>query len=65
MLVSDPANVVRYVGGYTAEKQSAFILDQRILGELAAGGTPKALPMFGCAVSEKLRGSVDPLGLRQ
>ena len=68
---SAPVLVVRaatgggyYVGGYTRRKQAAQIHDTEILERIARGESLDALPIFGCAVSARLRAALDPLGLK-
>jgi hypothetical protein len=63
-VVADPANRVKYVGGYTDRKQGEVIRDTDVLARLVQGQDVEALPTFGCAVSKKLQSAVDPLGLR-
>ena len=64
LVVADPADRVRYVGGYTDRKQGEFVRDADVLSRLVEGHEVEALPTFGCAVSAKLQSAVDPLGLR-
>jgi hypothetical protein len=56
LLVIDPAGRLRYSGGYTERKQGPKIMDLAILEE-ARLGAPRldSLPIFGCAVSERLK----------
>lgn len=61
LVIADPANRLRYVGGYTARKQGPDIQDTRILEELRADRSIEALPLFGCAVSRELREALNPL----
>ncbi len=65
LVIADPTNAVRYVGGYTDRKQSEKIQDEEMFALLAKGETPSPLPVFGCAVAKKLQDTVDPLGLRR
>jgi len=58
LAVLDPANHLRYVGGYSQRKQGPTIDDLRILSELRQGATVARLPLFGCAVSARLRQQV-------
>ncbi len=58
LVAIDPAGQVRYAGGYTTRKQGPVIEDGAILDELRsspAPRTPEALPVFGCAVSDRLK----------
>jgi hypothetical protein len=63
-VVADPANRVRYVGGYTDRKQGEVIRDRDVLTKLVQGQDVEPLPTFGCAVSKKLESALNPLGLR-
>jgi len=54
LAVLDPTNHLRYVGGYSARKQGPQIDDLRIFSEAQTASLP-GLPLFGCAVSERLR----------
>jgi len=63
LVVLDPLSRVRYAGGYTTRKQGPDIQDTRIVEELKNDRSIAALPLYGCAVSARLRKAVDPLGL--
>lgn len=63
LIVADPAGRVGYVGGYGERKQSPVLRDVEIGERIARGEAVAALPLFGCAVSESLRSSLDPLGV--
>ena len=62
--VSDPNGSLRYVGGYTDRKQSLAVRDVEIIRALQAHGSPRELPLFGCAVSRSLQALIDPLGIK-
>jgi hypothetical protein len=64
LVVIDPGDALRYVGGYTPRKQAADVRDVAVVEALRRGQPVEALPTFGCAVGRSLRGKVDPLGLR-
>jgi len=64
MVVADPVDRVRYVGGYTSRKQGPDVRDLAIIASLRADSDVEALPLFGCAVSQTLRAIADPLGIR-
>lgn len=64
MLVSDPLGALRYVGGYTATKQSLALHDVEILTKLRRGDAARELPLLGCAVSRSLKALFDPFGLK-
>lgn len=63
-IVADPAGTLRYVGGYTERKRGLAIRDLEIVRELRAGGESYELPLFGCAVSQRLQEILDPLGIK-
>jgi hypothetical protein len=64
LVVIDPRDTVRYVGGYTPRKQAADVRDVAIVEAVRRGHSVEALPTFGCAVGRSLRRRIDPLGLR-
>jgi hypothetical protein len=59
----DASARLRYAGGYFDHPSTQTSLDESIYARVAAGEAPKALPIFGCAVSPRLQDSVDPLGI--
>jgi hypothetical protein len=63
LVVLAPDDTVRYVGGYTERKQGPDPRDLAILASVRAGDEVPSLPIFGCAVSARLRASLNPLGL--
>lgn len=64
MVVADPGGELRYVGGYTERKQGPAVRDTQVFARLAAGQAAEPLPVFGCAVSDRLKATVDPLRVR-
>jgi len=64
LVVVDPGDIVRYVGGYGQRKQAAELRDAAVIASLRAGIPVPALPTFGCAVGRRLQATIDPLGLR-
>lgn len=64
LVVADPSDEVRYLGGYTERKQGPDIRDVSIVDALRREGSTDELPLFGCAVSESLQALLDPLALR-
>jgi hypothetical protein len=63
LIVVDPSGSVRYSGGYTERKQSLDIEDVAIIEDLRAGRDVAPRKIYGCAVSSRLRASLNPLGL--
>jgi hypothetical protein len=64
-LVADHFGKIYYQGGYTARKNRPPLVDQNILNAIASDSTvPSSMPLFGCAVGQKLRQALDPLGLK-
>jgi len=63
LIVLDPEDQIRYVGGYTSRKQGPDIQDRKILAALLAGTAPEENPILGCAVSSRLQTALDPVGL--
>jgi hypothetical protein len=55
LIAVDPEGRIRYAGGYTERKQGPVIDDMRILAGLRNATSPPSLPLFGCAVSDRLR----------
>ena len=64
LVIIDPHDSVRYVGGYTPLKQSADIRDVAVITATLRGETAEPLPTFGCVVGRALRAKLDPLGVR-
>jgi len=55
LIVSDPKGEPRYVGGYTTRKQGPVLEDLSIVEQARRGSSLASLPIFGCAVSERLQ----------
>lgn len=64
LVVIDPADAVRYVGGYTPRKQADDVRDVAVLEALRRGESVEPLPTFGCVVGRSLRAKIDPFGIR-
>jgi len=64
LVVLDPSDAVRYVGGYTPRKQADDVRDVAIVEALRRGEAVEPLPTFGCAVGRALKEKIDPLGIR-
>ncbi|MEZ4362618.1 MAG: hypothetical protein R3B48_20675 [Kofleriaceae bacterium] len=56
----DPERTVRYIGGYTQRKQGPDIRDLAIMTEVQAGVAVADLPLFGCAIAQRLKELADP-----
>jgi hypothetical protein len=55
LVLSAPDESVRYRGGYTARKQGLDVQDRRILSAVRGGEPVVALPVYGCATSDRLK----------
>lgn len=64
LVVRDPSRRIAYSGGYTTSKQAIHLADREVFTALLAGRPISPLPIFGCAVSQRLAKTTDPLGLR-
>ncbi len=64
LVIVDPHDRVRYVGGYTPRKQAADVRDRAVIAATLRGEAVPPLPTFGCAVGRSLKSKLDPLGLR-
>ena len=64
MIVDDAQGIIRYAGGYTSRKQGLDYQDQTIVRQLLSGAEVDPLPLYGCAVSQRLKQMVDPFGLK-
>lgn len=64
LVVADAGGAIRYVGGYSQHKQGLDLRDRQIIDGLIAQRPIRELPLFGCAVSKRLRELLDPLALR-
>jgi hypothetical protein len=61
----DPARNVRYSGGYTTRQQGPNISDLAIVREIRQGDEVADLPVFGCAISQRLKAVFDPFATRR
>ncbi|HEX2673156.1 MAG TPA: hypothetical protein VHM25_19885, partial [Polyangiaceae bacterium] len=61
LVALDPNDSVRYVGGYTERKQGPAIEDLRLLADARRASVTTSLPVFGCAVSERLKQALSVL----
>jgi hypothetical protein len=65
MVIVDPEDTVRYIGGYTPRKQADDVRDLAVIAAVRRGDTVEPLPTFGCAVGRALNDKLDPLGIRR
>jgi hypothetical protein len=65
LIVADRAGGLAYVGGYYRYPAAVAPLDESVLSAVGRGERPDGLPIFGCAVSERLAEQLDPLGLQR
>lgn len=63
LAILSPENVVRYRGGYAARKQAYEIGDVASYERARSGLDQRPMPIFGCAISERLERILDPLQL--
>jgi len=61
LVVLDGENRARYSGGYTDRKQGPAIDDLKIMAAAQRGSGVSSLPVFGCAVSNRLERELDVL----
>lgn len=64
LIVTNSMNAIVYSGGYTARKQGLHIEDVAIIEAAAASEAHEQFPLYGCAVSKRLKEIVDPIGLK-
>ncbi len=62
-VVASREGALLYAGGYTARKQGFDVQDVSILRAALASRTTDPLPVYGCAVSERLAKSLNPVSL--
>jgi hypothetical protein len=55
LVVLDPQDHIHYIGGYSQRKQGPVVDDLRIFDEAQRSATLAGLPVFGCAVSDRLK----------
>lgn len=64
LVVTDRDGTIKYAGGYTHRKQGLDYQDQSIVRQLVAGSQVDSLPLYGCAVSQRLKRIIDPMSLK-
>jgi hypothetical protein len=62
LIVFDAAGTLRYAGGYYEHPATIRPLDEKVYAQLATGPKAEPLPVFGCAVSPRIKESLNPLG---
>jgi hypothetical protein len=63
LIALDADGALRYLGGYFDKPAALHSLDSGIHAGLVAGTAVESLPVYGCAVSDRLRQRLDPLGV--
>lgn len=63
LIVASADGAVRYAGGYTDRKQALAVRGRQIINDALAGRATTELPVFGCAVSERMQRERNPLSL--
>lgn len=65
LVIVAPDDSIRYAGGYTTDRNArSGYLDAAIWSTISAGKSFRSLPAFGCAVGQRVRRAIDPLGLK-
>jgi hypothetical protein len=64
LVIVDPHDTVRYVGGYTTRKQASDVRDVAVIAAIQRDEVVEPLPTFGCAIGRALNSRLDPLGIR-
>jgi hypothetical protein len=63
LVVVAPDGTIRYSGGYTTRKQGPDPRDLEIVRDVRADRAVAALPVLGCAMSQRLQAALNPLGV--
>ena len=64
LLIFSADNKLKYGGGYFERPSVYRSKDQEIIKNLLSGNPVEALPLYGCAVSDRLQNAIDPLGMK-
>lgn len=64
LIVASDAGSILYSGGYTSRKQGLDNQDLQIIQSIQDGKQYTELPVYGCAVSQRLKDLIDPLKLK-
>lgn len=67
LMISNPAGVVVYAGGYSDHRVSVTttLQDVALLEQLRVHADSAALPVIGCAVSAQDQARIDPFGIKR
>lgn len=65
LIVREADGQIRYCGGYTNRKRGSQVKIHDLLSSLVRKGRVQELPVYGCAVSEKMKNAMDPLGFKE
>lgn len=65
LTVLDSHGNLKYMGGYFRSSATKIPLDEEIIRRTYLGETIEPLPLYGCALSRRLRKYIDPFGLSQ
>jgi hypothetical protein len=63
LTIFDSAGRLRYAGGYYDHPAEINPVDEKIYKQFEIGTVIESLPIFGCAVSPRLKKTLDPLNL--
>jgi len=63
LLITSGKGEALYAGGYASSmiKDNTPLLDLQILDSLRGGKSAQELPIFGCAISQRIQSLIDPL----
>lgn len=63
LLITSGKGEALYAGGYASSmiKENTPLLDLQILDSLRGGKSAQELPIFGCAISQRIQSLIDPL----
>lgn len=64
LVLTDAAGEVTYAGGYFRFPAALHPRDVPLMEQVADGAEPRELPVFGCAVDERIARQRDPFGFR-
>lgn len=64
LLIVDATGSIVYLGGYYRHPATVVPQDEMIYAQIQRGQHIDPLPLYGCAVSDRLQQAFDPLGLK-